>query len=266
MDWNNDGKKDLLVGESSLYAYLYINEGTEFDPVLGGGTIVAWTGQRVAPYVVDWNEDGKKDLLVGEKTGLISLLINENTDDDPQFPDQSLNVLAGFEDLDVGERSNPEMPDWNNDGKKDLISGEYYGNIYIYLNIGTNSDPDFGPREQMKAGSAVVDVGTTARIDVVDWNNDGLLDVLSGCKDGFVYYFEQEFIFKFESISYEPGVGTRLVWRSRSGESYTVYYSDDTENWTTVPGEINSGGVTTEWVDTSSTGATRRIYKVSYNE
>ena len=40
IDWNNDGKKDLVVGENLGYVWLYINQGTQTDPVFDGGTLI----------------------------------------------------------------------------------------------------------------------------------------------------------------------------------------------------------------------------------
>jgi hypothetical protein len=266
VDWNSDGKKDLLVGDSYGWTYVYINEGTDDNPVLGTETMLTkhW-GERSAPYTIDWNRDGKKDLLIGQKDGRILKLININTDEDPQFGGVEF-VLAGGEQLSVGQRSNPKMPDWDNDGKRDLISGEYLGFIYFYKNIGEDTAPDFGPREQIKAGGTIIDVGLTARIDIVDWNKDGLLDILSGCDAGTIYYFEQEFIFKIESSLYEEGVGTILKWRSRPSDIYTVYFSDDMQTWTPFPEAIPSQGVETQWIDPTSGSTTIRFYKIGRSE
>lgn len=39
----------------------------------------------------------------------------------------------------------PTVVDWNNDGSKDLVVGHfYYGNIYLFLNTGTDLNPVFG--------------------------------------------------------------------------------------------------------------------------
>lgn len=39
VDWNNDNKKDLLVGEyGPAYVRLYLNQGTDQSPVFNGGT------------------------------------------------------------------------------------------------------------------------------------------------------------------------------------------------------------------------------------
>jgi len=42
-------------------------------------------GDGAVPIVIDWNNDGKKDLLVGAGSGEIWLYLNQNTDVDPLF-------------------------------------------------------------------------------------------------------------------------------------------------------------------------------------
>lgn len=38
LDWNNDSRKDLLVGDSSGYVWLYLNQGTDANPMFNNGT------------------------------------------------------------------------------------------------------------------------------------------------------------------------------------------------------------------------------------
>lgn len=48
----------------------------------------------------------------------------------------------------------PSVADWNGDGKKDLIVGSFSGtpgNVYLYLNTGTDADPAFGKPAYMEA-------------------------------------------------------------------------------------------------------------------
>lgn len=41
IDWNNDGAKDLLVGQlGGGYLWLYLNSGTNLNPVLDAGTYI----------------------------------------------------------------------------------------------------------------------------------------------------------------------------------------------------------------------------------
>jgi hypothetical protein len=57
--------------------------------------------------------------------------------------------------------SDPCVADFNNDGKKDLMVGYfYYGNINLYLNEGTDSDPVFGEGTKLEADGQPILVGS----------------------------------------------------------------------------------------------------------
>lgn len=51
VDWNSDGAKDLLVGQEPGYIYLYLNQGTDLNPVFQGWTKVKSNG---TPIVTTW--------------------------------------------------------------------------------------------------------------------------------------------------------------------------------------------------------------------
>jgi len=54
----------------------------------------------------------------------------------------------------------PCVTDWNGDGKKDLLVGNFYkGWIHLYLNSGTNNQPVFRSETRMQANSADISVG-----------------------------------------------------------------------------------------------------------
>jgi len=53
-------------------------------------------------------------------------------------------VMNGTARLDVGTYSAPLMTDWNGDGKKDLLVGQFeLGRLRFYPNIGENDAPVF---------------------------------------------------------------------------------------------------------------------------
>lgn len=53
-----------------------------------------------------------------------------------------------------------EVADWNNDGKKDILVGVYYnGNIWIYLNQGTDEEPFFTDGNLLEADGVPIRVG-----------------------------------------------------------------------------------------------------------
>lgn len=48
VDWNNDGMKDLLVGDFyNGNIYLYLNEGSDLNPVFNGSTKVESNGSPI---------------------------------------------------------------------------------------------------------------------------------------------------------------------------------------------------------------------------
>jgi hypothetical protein len=51
----------------------------------------------------------------------------------------------------------PTVADWNNDGRKDLIIGDfYYGNIYLFLNDGTNLNPVFNGSTKIESNGSPI--------------------------------------------------------------------------------------------------------------
>ena len=59
--------------------------------------------------------------------------------------------------IDVGYFASPFMYDWNGDGKKDLITGQFTnGNIRYYENWGEHYDPVFSGFSFLQANSAII--------------------------------------------------------------------------------------------------------------
>jgi hypothetical protein len=202
VDWNEDGKKDLLVGDAFGFMTVYLNTGTNDNPTLTtAGRIKVGSndyneGEKATPVVNDWNEDGKKDLIVGAEDGRIRLLLNKGTNNNPVF-NSIQYVQANGVDLDVSplpdDRSAPEVADLDGDGLKDLIIGQRTGMIYFYSNSGTNANPVFTTRVNLQADGADIKMGGAqdgySRLDIVDWDGDSDLDLLVGEFEGFVTLF-----------------------------------------------------------------------------
>ena len=150
----------------------------------GGATFDC--GSYSTPSVVDWNNDGKKDLLCGEYYGRVHLLVNVGTDRQPVF-NASEFLLDGTDVLSAGNNSDPAPCDWNRDGRKDLLVGNSNGTVLYFVNRGTDADPVFDGFVPLEAGGAVLGVESSSSIDVPDWDNDGVRDVLCGYQD--VYSF-----------------------------------------------------------------------------
>ncbi|MHC4945329.1 MAG: hypothetical protein ACYTG7_20125 [Planctomycetota bacterium] len=68
-------------------------------------------------------------------------------------------IYDGASPLEVDRHSTPTVTDWNNDGAKDLVVGQFgYGRIWLFLNQGTNLNPVFN------GGSLIESNGTPIQV------------------------------------------------------------------------------------------------------
>jgi hypothetical protein len=193
VDWNEDGLKDLIVGEWDGHVRYYQNVGAATNPVLHyvgliqDGSVPLYMGIYSTPWVDDWNGDGRKDLLVGEANGRIALYLNVGTNANPIFHGYNWLTYPGGGQVDVGLRSCPNVVDMDNDGIKDLVSGSEDGKIYYLHNSGTNNNPVLDQMAPTTLGSepVAVPLGTTRTVPI-DWNNDGEMDLMVGSYDALV--------------------------------------------------------------------------------
>ena len=144
--------------------------------------------------LVDWDDDGDLDILVGTFHGNIFLRRNEGTRAKPAYATANEWLKVGDKFLRVpgGGHANPVMADWDGDGLWDLITGSSDGGIYWYRNAGKRGQPaweapitlvakheGFGYDEILQPGETPRP-GIRSQIAVTDSNQDGKLDLLLG--------------------------------------------------------------------------------------
>ncbi|MBN1456666.1 MAG: VCBS repeat-containing protein [Sedimentisphaerales bacterium] len=208
VQWDGDGKKDLLIGLSDGTIRLYLNTGTDAAPVFSGwqsievgaagNKVPIDVGSRACSIVTDWNSDGKKDLVVGSIDGTITVFINTGTDTSPDFLTGVYVEEDGLTLLVPGVRSSPAVGDLNNDGKKDLLVGNTEGNLLVYLNVGTDENPTFSGFTYVESDGEIIDLPhdipafwARSRPFLCDWTGDGYWDVLVGTNSyGKAYLYE----------------------------------------------------------------------------
>jgi FG-GAP-like repeat/FG-GAP repeat len=161
-DWNADGKEDLLLGEGSYSAnniHLLINQGSGARPVFDETRryVLAFGDglEQLTPAVVDYNGDGAPDLLVAERSGKIAVYLNKGGEvkanaPPPEIPFASFIAGSGGSPLTFGGISTVSTGDFNGDGLFDLIVGKTNGRIAMALNVGTKTEPKFGPPAELK--------------------------------------------------------------------------------------------------------------------
>ena len=213
IDVNNDGKQDLILGINSeafgealldSVAQLYLNTSNNdsmffelannsffYDSHLDLGL-----GSR--PCFVDYDGDGLIDIVVGNtasmnRQGQLSSKLNYyrniGTATQPQFQLTNDN-LAQADTLGV-LGLHPSFGDLDGDGDLDLILGNVLGEIIYYPNIGTRSQPSYGPAQRNYQN---IDVGSVnhAMPQLVDIDRDGDLDLMIGTTFNNIFFFENK--------------------------------------------------------------------------
>lgn len=196
IDYNHDGMKDLIIGDENGYVWFYQNFGSDNSPefLIGSKLQVSHIPIKVtsnaAPYVVNWDNEKDLDLIIGDSNGKLTLFRSLN---DLPFSHGLPVLQPGVPISGITSHPNaaPCIYDWNDDNKKDLIIGDANGNIWAYLNSGTNESPMFnGGSKVLGIGSVALSVGKDAIPYVVDnWDGVGNKDLVVGNSEGEVYVF-----------------------------------------------------------------------------
>jgi len=228
-DWDGDGLHDIIINSIWGKIQWFRNIGTEGNPVLdrirpvlvdtgdepekpawnwwspaGGELVTQW---RTTPFAMDWNGDGLTDLLMLDTEGYLSLYERYEKDavlglargkrmfygtQDAVF-DNKNNVI----DSDGGPlRLNNKiaggsgrrkfcMGDWDRDGDLDLLVNSV--NASLFENTETKDEQVMfmhkGPVTPVKLA------GHTTSPTMVDWDKNGIPDLLIGAEDGHFYFF-----------------------------------------------------------------------------
>jgi len=206
VDWNGDDRKDLLIGLADGAVKLFINIGTDESPTFDSGTALQVSspkrninvGLRATPTVVDWNNDGKKDIVVGAYDGRIHIFLNEGTDTEPDFLIEAFAQENGSDLTVPNKRSSPVVFDFDGDGNKDLLTGDTEGQILFYRNVGTDANPAFSGYSLVQSDGAAINLPDSPRSRpfVCYWTGDGHFgpidvypDLLVGAGDGKVHLY-----------------------------------------------------------------------------
>ena len=207
MDYNADGKIDLIAGDTEGQVWLFLNVGTAKQPKLAKGTRVEAAGKpivggrkvykrvggkrkldHVVPgnhelsekysklHMSDWNADGLPDLLIGQNPTMVWYR-NVGTKSEPKFTEPEVIVP---EEGSFPSRPSPYVIDWDGDGKKDLLVGSERPQVFFFRNVGTSEEPKLAKGVDLKLSGEGFNRGYRLRFDVTDWDGDGILDILAG--------------------------------------------------------------------------------------
>ena len=192
-DWQKRGVPDLVFGNYVGDVCIVHNTGSTTAPVFPqphkySGVRVQvgakqW-GNLFAPCVVDWNKDGRPDLLLGEgsySANAVFVLLNQSSASEPKFTDEHRHYLCYG---DGREQLAPTVADINGDGEPDVLVGDRLGTVGIYANPGRWKPGTELPLVEMITFGDAKSVGTAVAPHACDFNGDGLIDLLLGKANG----------------------------------------------------------------------------------
>jgi hypothetical protein len=194
-DYGLDGMKDLLVGTKEGKIGLFSNTGTDSAPLFSDYRFLKTEGAAIdegshaAPFMVDYNNDGANDLLVGNGEGKLIYYANQGSNAAPVFISSAEFKDKEGQPLAVDSYCTPCVVDWNEDTKKDILLGNGRGTLVLYLNQGSDSEPLFAPPLSIEADGCELDVSSFAAPFATDWNGDGKKDLLIGNGEGYIYIY-----------------------------------------------------------------------------
>lgn len=151
--------------------------------ITAGGKPIDVAG-HAAPFLGDFNRDGKNDLLVGQNIGgRLRIYGNTGTNARPKF--------GSFEWFKAGDRIacvpglcyvafTPQLVDFDGDGDTDILTGSQPASaIYLFRR---NPDGTFAEAEVLENKHGEVEMGRQYGLAgfAYDWDNDGDCDLLLG--------------------------------------------------------------------------------------
>ncbi len=251
LDWDKDGDVDLIVGDEDGRVAFIENTGVSQDrmPVFNSPRYFKQKpeylkfGALVTPFSTDWDDDGDEDLICGNSAGYIGYIENLDGGDPPSWAppvylkngQKPIRILAG----ESGSIQGPceakwgytvlSVADWNNDGLNDIVVNSIWGKVVWYKNTGSKGNPQLSEKKLVKVqwegeipkpdwywwtpepNSLATQWRTTPT--AIDWNKDGLMDLVMLDHEGYLTFFERKNI--DGNLMLLPG---RRIFKSEPGQ------------------------------------------------
>lgn len=213
-DWDHDGLPDVVVNSIWGKVVWYRNIGTRTEPRLAVAQPieVAWQGTppkpawnwwdpegnelvtqwRTTPVAIDFTDDGLTDLVMLDHEGYLALFERQRDGDETRLlPGQRVFLDEAGEPLQLNPnragksgRRKLVVADWDGDGRLDVIANSQNAQWYRQVDA---RDGRYLFRDMGNLFERPIS-GHTTSPTVVDWNNDGMPDLLVGAEDGRLYY------------------------------------------------------------------------------
>jgi hypothetical protein len=264
-DWNHRGAPDLIFGNYTGDVVKVPNTGSAMSPAFEQPSTYAkvrmpiatkrpW-GNLFAPCVIDWNKDGKPDLLLGEgsySANAVFLLLNQSSSSEPKFSEEQRYYLCYG---DGREQLVPTIADWNGDGLPDVLVGDRKGTISVHLNSANWKPGQELPLATMVTFGKTDSLGGAVAPHAADFNGDGLFDLIIGKANGRI------------AVAINKGTPTEPKFDAPVDLKGTNLWANNIRipaTWTIDPGFTRSNLYAYIGVDEEASPAGGKVLKAAY--
>ena len=158
---------------------------------MGKELVTQW---RTTPVAYDWTRDGLTDLVMLDQEGYLSLFRRVKEKGNLKllpaeriFVDEEgrpLKLSRG--DNGASGRRKLHLVDWDGDGRIDLLADDKQTNVLFFRNISQN-DKQVIFKNMGQMDTRLLARHTTSPT-TVDWDGDGIPELLIGAEDGRLYH------------------------------------------------------------------------------
>lgn len=195
VDIDNDGDLDLFIGSFNNpngSIHFLENTGNVSNPSFyysDSQYFNIMSDLVVTPAFGDLDNDGDYDLLAGKLNGTIDFYLNNGTPVSANFQNSILLRNNNDDSIDVGSSSSPFLMDVDGDSDLDLAIGGFNGKLSFYENTGNPASYEFTSNP---AYFGTLDIGDNSTPFFIDYNEDDVLDLFSGSRNGEMFYFKND--------------------------------------------------------------------------
>jgi predicted neuraminidase len=180
-------------------------------------------GALATPCGFDWDGDGDTDIICGNTAGYIAFIENLSGPKaaTPKWAEPAhleadgkvIRIMAGPNGSIQGPceakwgYTTQTVADWDGDGLPDIVANSILGKVHWYRNVGTRTAPRLAAAQPVEVewngpqpalaygwmrpqGKALLTQWRTTPV-AVDWNRDGLADLVMLDQEGYLAFFER---------------------------------------------------------------------------